>query len=45
VRLAPAHRRAILALPVALRFETPDRVAALLRQALAARRLSARSPL
>jgi tetraacyldisaccharide 4'-kinase len=38
VRLAPVQRRAILALPVTLRFETPERVAALLREALAARR-------
>ena len=38
VRLAPVHRRAIRALPVTLRFETPERVAALLREALAARR-------
>ncbi len=38
VRLAPAHRSAILALPVTLRFETPERVAALLGAALAARR-------
>lgn len=38
VRLAPSHRRAILALPVALRFETPEPVAALLGAALAARR-------
>ncbi len=38
VRLAPAYRRAILALPVTLRFETPGPVAALLREALAARR-------
>ncbi len=38
MRLAPAHRKAILALPVSLRFERPSPVAALLRQALAARR-------
>ncbi len=38
VRLAPAHRKAILALPVTLRFETPERIAALLGEALAARR-------
>lgn len=38
VRLTPGHRRAILALPVALRFETPEPVAALLGAALAARR-------
>ncbi len=38
VRLAPVVRGAILALPVALRFETPNKVEALLRQALAARR-------
>ncbi len=38
VRLAPAHRRAIRALPVTLRFETPEAVAALLGEALAARR-------
>jgi tetraacyldisaccharide 4'-kinase len=38
VRLAPAHRRAILALPATLRFEAPERVAALLGAALAARR-------
>ncbi|MGO4870589.1 MAG: tetraacyldisaccharide 4'-kinase [Roseiarcus sp.] len=38
VRLAPEHRNAILALPVTLRFETPERIAALLREALAKRR-------
>jgi tetraacyldisaccharide 4'-kinase len=38
VRLAPAYRGAILALPVFLRFETPEPVAALLAEALAARR-------
>ena len=38
VRLAPAHRKAVLALPVTLRFETPEPVKALLREALAARR-------
>jgi tetraacyldisaccharide 4'-kinase len=38
VRLAPAYRRAILALPVTLRFETPAPIAALLAAALAARR-------
>ena len=38
VRLAPAFRRAVLALPVTLRFERPERVAALLGRALAARR-------
>jgi tetraacyldisaccharide 4'-kinase len=38
VRLAPVQRRAILAVPVTLRFETPKEVAALLREALAARR-------
>jgi tetraacyldisaccharide-1-P 4'-kinase len=38
VRLAPAHLKAILALPVTLRFETPERIAALLGEALAARR-------
>jgi tetraacyldisaccharide 4'-kinase len=38
VRLAPVQRRAILALPVTLRFETPERIAALLGAALAARR-------
>jgi tetraacyldisaccharide 4'-kinase len=38
VRLAPAHRNAVLALPVTLRFERPDAVAALLRSALAQRR-------
>jgi tetraacyldisaccharide 4'-kinase len=40
VRLAPDHRKAILALPVTLRFEAPERVGALLRRALAARRSS-----
>lgn len=35
VRLAPAYRRAILALPVVLRFESPERVAGLLSEALA----------
>jgi tetraacyldisaccharide 4'-kinase len=38
VRLAPGYRRAILALPVTLRFQTPKIVAALLSEALAARR-------
>ena len=38
VRLPPALRGAILALPVTLRFETPERVAALLAAALTARR-------
>ena len=38
VRLAPAYRRAIVALPVTLRFEAPERVAALIAAALAARR-------
>ena len=38
VRLAPAYRQAVLALPVSLRFETPGTVAALLAAALAARR-------
>jgi tetraacyldisaccharide 4'-kinase len=38
VRLAPATRKAIVALPVTLRFETPAPVAALLSEALAARR-------
>jgi tetraacyldisaccharide 4'-kinase len=38
VRLAPAHRQAIVALPVTLRFDTPEPVATLLRQALARRR-------
>ena len=38
VRLAPAARKAILALPVTLRFETPAAVATLLSEALAARR-------
>jgi tetraacyldisaccharide 4'-kinase len=37
VRLAPAHRRAVTALPVSLRFEAPERVAALIVGALAAR--------
>lgn len=38
VRLAPVHRKAIRALPVQLRFKAPERVSALLREALAARR-------
>jgi tetraacyldisaccharide 4'-kinase len=38
VRLAPDHRRVVTALPVSLRFESPERVAALLAAALAARR-------
>jgi tetraacyldisaccharide 4'-kinase len=38
VRLAPAYRKAIRALPVTLRFEAPERVASLLREVLAARR-------
>jgi hypothetical protein len=51
VRLAAAHRNAILALPVILRFETPKQIAASLSQTLAARwarcpppPFSARSP-
>ena len=38
VRLAPAYQQAILALPVTLRFETPERVASLLSDALATAR-------
>ena len=42
VRLTAAQRGAIRALPVTLRFETPERVAAALAAALAERRLAAR---
>jgi tetraacyldisaccharide 4'-kinase len=38
VRLEPAYARKIAALPVIMRFEEPDRVAALLAEALARRR-------
>ena len=37
VRLPPAFRRAVTALPVSLRFEAPERVAALIAAALAVR--------
>ena len=41
VRLTPAQRQAVVALPVTLRFEAPDRVAQLLREAMAQRRREA----
>ncbi len=41
VRLTADQRAGVRALPVTLRFEAPERVAAALREALANRRLSA----